>query len=41
MEEKIPGVKGKTELNYIGTTIGAHTGPGLVAVFFWGDERTN
>ncbi|MCR5602271.1 MAG: DegV family protein [Lachnospiraceae bacterium] len=41
MEEKLPGVKGKVELNYIGTTIGAHTGPGLVAVFFWGDERTN
>ena len=41
IEEKIPGVKGKVELNYIGTTIGAHTGPGLVALFFWGDERTN
>lgn len=23
----------------IGTTIGAHTGPGLVAIFFYGDER--
>lgn len=41
IEEKIPGVKGKIELNYIGTTIGAHTGPGLVALFFWGDERIN
>lgn len=25
---------------YIGTTIGAHTGPGLIAIFFVGKERT-
>jgi DegV family protein with EDD domain len=25
---------------YIGTTIGAHTGPGLIALFFVGKERT-
>jgi len=25
----------------IGTTIGSHTGPGLIALFFWGDERNN
>ena len=24
---------------FIGTTIGSHTGPGTVALFFWGDER--
>ena len=23
----------------IGTTIGSHTGPGLIALFFEGDER--
>lgn len=26
-------------INYIGTTIGAHTGPGTVAIFFWGKAR--
>ncbi len=40
IEEKIPALKDKIEINYIGTTIGAHTGPGTVALFFWGDERT-
>lgn len=40
IEEKIPALKGKIQINYIGTTIGAHTGPGTVALFFWGDERT-
>ena len=40
IEEKIPALKGKILVNYIGTTIGSHTGPGTVALFFWGDERT-
>ena len=40
VEEKMPALKGKVEINYIGTTIGAHTGPGTVALFFWGDKRT-
>ena len=40
VEDNFPVLKGKIELNYIGTTIGAHTGPGTVALFFWGDERT-
>jgi fatty acid-binding protein DegV len=26
-------------INNIGTTIGSHTGPGTVALFFWGDQR--
>lgn len=26
-------------INTIGSTIGAHTGPGTVALFFWGDHR--
>ncbi|HCM91580.1 MAG TPA: DegV family protein [Lachnospiraceae bacterium] len=39
IEEKFPALKGKILINYIGTTIGAHTGPGTVALFFWGDER--
>lgn len=41
IEEKIPALKGKIVINSIGTTIGSHTGPGTVAVFFWGKERTN
>ncbi len=39
VEEKFPGLNGKVEINDIGTTIGSHTGPGTVAVFFWGSER--
>ena len=27
-------------INNIGTVIGSHTGPGTVALYFWGDERT-
>ncbi|MBQ8496022.1 MAG: DegV family protein [Clostridia bacterium] len=41
INEKIPGTKGKIVINNIGTTIGSHTGPGTVAVFFWGDKREN
>ncbi|MBR4719289.1 MAG: DegV family protein [Lachnospiraceae bacterium] len=40
VEENFPALKGKIEINYIGTTIGAHTGPGTVALFFWGDTRS-
>lgn len=39
IEEKFPKLVGKIELYDIGTTIGSHTGPGTVAVFFWGDKR--
>ena len=39
IEEAFPKLKGKVEIFDIGTTIGAHSGPGTVAVFFWGDER--
>lgn len=40
VEEKFPRLNGKVMINNIGTVIGAHTGPGTVALFFWGDERT-
>lgn len=40
IEAKFPKLNGKVEINNIGTTIGSHTGPGTVAVFFWGKERT-
>lgn len=39
IEEKFPKLDGKVEINYVGTTIGSHTGPGTVALFFWGDKR--
>ena len=39
IEEKFPNLKGKVLINSIGTTIGSHTGPGTVALFFWGKER--
>lgn len=40
VEAKFPHLNGKVVINSVGTTIGSHTGPGTVALFFWGDERT-
>ena len=39
IEEKFPKLRQKVEIYDIGATIGSHTGPGTVALFFWGDER--
>ncbi len=39
IEERFPNLDGKVLINNIGTTIGSHTGPGTVALFFWGDKR--
>ncbi len=39
IEERIPAMKDKVLVNNVGTTIGSHTGPGVVAIFFWGEER--
>ena len=39
VEARFPNLNGKVEINYVGTTIGAHTGPGTVALFFWGAEN--
>ena len=41
VEEKFPKLNGKVLINNIGGLIGAHTGPGTVALFFWGDERVD
>ena len=41
VEEKFPKLRGKVEIFNIGTTIGSHTGPGTVALFFLGDERVD
>ena len=39
IEAHFPKMKGKVEHFSIGTKIGSHTGPGTVALFFWGDKR--
>lgn len=41
VEEQFPNLNGKVEIFPIGTTIGSHTGPGTMALFFWGDERND
>lgn len=41
IEARFPHLNGKVLINSIGTTIGSHTGPGTVAVFFWGKERVD
>ncbi len=41
VEESFPNLNGKVEINSIGAVIGAHTGPGTVALFFWGEKRVN
>ena len=40
IESQFPNLDGKVRINYIGTTIGSHTGPGTVALFFVGNPRT-
>lgn len=39
VEKRFPNLDGKVEINHVGTTIGSHTGPGTVALFFWGKSR--
>ena len=39
IESRFPKLKGKVEIFNIGPTIGVHTGPGTVALFFWGKKR--
>lgn len=41
IEAKFPKLNGRVEINPIGTTIGSHTGPGTISIFFWGDERVD
>ena len=40
VEARFPKMNGKVMINNIGGVIGAHTGPGTVALFFFGDKRT-
>ena len=39
VEETFPKLNGKVLINDIGNLIGSHTGPGTVALFFWGCRR--
>lgn len=39
IESKFSKLNGKVEINNIGTTIGSHTGPGTVALFYWGTDK--
>ena len=39
VEERFPKLNGNVVINSVGTTIGSHTGPGTVALFFWGKKR--
>lgn len=37
IEKRFPNLQGKVEIS----TIGSHTGPGTVALFFWGSKKVN
>lgn len=39
VEALFPNLKEKPQIYNVGTTIGAHTGPGTVALFFFGSKR--
>lgn len=41
VEAKFPKINNKVQINSIGTVIGSHTGPGTVALFFFGQKRDN
>lgn len=41
IKEKFPHIQGDILINSVGTTIGSHTGPGTVALFFWGKKRVD
>ena len=39
VEHSFPKLNGKVLINDVGNLIGSHTGPGTVALFFWGGKR--
>ncbi len=41
VKKHFPHLQGDVQIYDIGTTIGSHSGPGTVALYFWGDERKN
>jgi DegV family protein with EDD domain len=41
IESRFTKLQDKVQIYDIGTTIGSHTGPGTVALFYWGDKRVD
>ena len=41
IEKTFPDIRKPILINTVGTVVGAHTGPGTVALFFEGDKRTH
>ncbi|MBQ7133609.1 MAG: DegV family protein [Ruminococcus sp.] len=41
VKENFKNIDGDVLINDIGTVIGSHSGPGTVALFFWGDKRVD
>ncbi len=41
IEKRFPHLKEPVKIFSIGPTVGSHSGPGTVALFFWGDKREN
>lgn len=41
VEAEFKRLNGRVSISSIGTVIGSHTGPGTVALFFWGNKRTD
>ena len=41
VEKRFKKLDGNVLINSVGTVIGSHTGPGTVALFFYGDHRTD
>ena len=41
VKDRFPKLREEVLINNIGTTIGSHTGPGTVALFFWGKARND
>lgn len=39
LEDRFPNLKDRIRMYPIGATIGSHTGPGTIALFFWGKSR--
>lgn len=41
VRETFTNIDGEVLINDIGTVVGTHTGPGTVALFFWGEKRVD
>lgn len=41
IQDRFPDLNGQVCIYPIGATIGSHTGPGTISIFFWGDIRND